>query len=158
MAELGRGVKAGIVAGIIYGIVVGILQAIVTIGMWDTIISAYDQAVSGYGVTMTLTQAVLLPTLFISGIIGGIIGGIILGLIYAAIYNSLPGSTSVKKGIVLAIIFWLIFSVGLGYASLGVYGTTFFIIQNIVIGLIVSIFWGYLLGKFWDRFAPAPAA
>lgn len=93
---------------------------------------------------------------FIGAIFSGIIGGLIFGLIYAAIYNSLPGSSSVAKGIVLAIIFWLILSVGIGFVVSGIFGMTYYILNSIIIGLIGSIIWGYLLGKFWDKYSGQP--
>jgi len=44
-----------------------------------------------------------------------------------------------------------------GYGNLALYGTTFFLVSNVVIGLITSLIWGFLMGKFWDKFAPAGA-
>ena len=64
---------------------------------------------------------------------------------------------SVMKGIILSLIFWVIFSLALGYTSIAVYGMEYFAVNNVVMGLITSVIWGFLLGKFWDKFAPAKA-
>ena len=148
MMDFGRGIKAGIAAGIIYGIILGILEIILTASMWSTIAVGYN----GLTPTVELVLSILVPIIFIKTLIVGIIGGTIFGLIYAAIYNSLPGSSSVAKGIVLAIIFWLIFSVGIGFAVNRIFGMTYYILDSIIIGFIGSITWGYLLGKFWDKY------
>ena len=153
MADFGRGIKAGIISGIIYGIIIGIFSAIVSFIMWDTISAAYDDVISGFGfgglIEFTLEGQIING--FIGGIIYGIIFGLIFGLIYAAVYNSLPGSTSIMKGIVLMLIVWLILSVGLGYLSIDLFGTTYYIV-SLITGLIGSIIWGFLLGKFWDKY------
>ena len=58
----------------------------------------------------------------------------------------MPGGTSVKKGIVLSIIFWLIFGVALNTGTIMVYPVL------IIISLICALIWGALLGVFWDKF------
>jgi len=162
MAEFGRGIKAGIVAGIISGIISMVFSIIQYSALWDAVASYYE-GLSGTGGFFTgmaeVSLIAMIPGLAIGAIIGGIIGGIIFGLIYAAVYNSLPGSTSIMKGIVLSLIFWLIFTVALGYASASMIGIgmTFYGI-SLVFGLISSLIWGFLLGTFWDKFAPKPAA
>ena len=163
MTDIVRGIKAGIVSGIVYGIIIGILSAIVTYIMWDTIFAAYESFFGDLGMSGLFTAAqISLSTQIISGFIGGIIGGVIFGLIfgliYAALYNSLPGSTSMMKGIVLMLIVWLILSVGLGFFSIGMFGMTYYIVNSVVVGLIGTIIWGYLLGTFWDKFGTKSAA
>ena len=134
MADFGRGIKAGIVAGIIYGIISVILGVIIAVVYWETILSNYA------GITVTTSDMMgvigfLIPALIIAGIIGGIIFGLIFGLIYAAIYNSLPGSTSTMKAIILSLIGWIIFSLGLGYGNLAV-DTMYFVVNNVIFGII----------------------
>ncbi len=155
MADFVRGIKAGIVSGIIYGIISAILGLLIIMVYWQTLMGGLG--VFFMGTDMMAVFMFMLPSLFIGAIVAGIIGGIIFGLIYAAIYNSLPGSTSVMKGIVLSLLFWIIFSLALGYTSMTVYGMEYFAVNNVVIGLITSVIWGFLLGKFWDKFAPAKA-
>ena len=154
MAEFGRGIKAGIVSGVIYAIVSAIVLSIVVFAVFDWLLSSYTGTGFGYFMMGSFGATVIITGIVIGTIIWGIIAGIIFGLIYAAVYNSLPGSTSGMKGIVLAIIAWLIFSVGLGWGSI-VFGYTYFAI-TIITGLILWIFWGYLLGKFWDKFGGKP--
>ena len=155
MADFGRGIKAGIVSGIIYGIVSVILGIITAVIYWETILGNYA------GITVSTADMMgvigfLIPILAISAIIGGIIFGIIFGLIYAAIYNSLPGSSSVMKAIVLSLIGWLILSLGMGYGNLAV-DTMYYVVNNVIFGLIGWIIWGYLLGVLWDKFGARPA-
>ena len=113
---------------------------------------------SGMGIVIEgAVVAIVFVLAIIGGIIFGIIGGIIFGSIYAALYNSLPGSTSVIKGIVLAIIFWIIFSILLGYGTLTV-NMELYVINNVIIGIIAALFWGFLLGKFWDKYGKPSGA
>lgn len=158
MAELGRWAKAGIVAGIFYAILSAILGAIVIFIFKETIMEYAEEALINVGITGTDVESLLVfifPAMIFGIIIGGIIFGLIFGLIYAALYNSLPGSTSVAKAIILSIIAWLIFSVGLGYSNIASFGIAYYVIGSIVIGIITWIIWGYLLGRFWDRFGKA---
>lgn len=155
MADFGRGIKAGIVSGIIYGIISVIFGAITAVIYWETILSNYAGITVGAADMMGVI-GFLIPILAIAGIIGGIIFGLIFGLIYAAIYNSLPGSTSVMKAIVLALIGWVLLSLGMGYGNLAV-DTMYYVVGNVIFGLIGWIIWGYLLGVFWDKFGAKPA-
>ena len=87
-------------------------------------------------------------------IIGGVIIGLIIGLIYAAAYHVIPGSSSIIKGLVVALLLWLILSILpiliLGSYLTGSYSSTFEL--AILNGLILYLFFGFLLGLFWDRF------
>ena len=155
MAEYGRGAKAGIFAGIIYAIISAILGAIVIFAFKDAIMENAEQALIDAGITGTDVGSLIvfiIPAMIFGIIIGGIIFGLIFGLIYAAVYNSLPGSTSIKRGIVLSIIAWLIFSVGFGYINIASLGIAYYLINSIIIGFITWAIWGYFLGHFWDRF------
>jgi hypothetical protein len=131
MAEYGRGIKAGLIGGIVAGIVLAVLTAIliyVTEGSTD------------FANTIT--------TIVASNLIGYIIFGIIFGIIFAAIYDKLPGATAIMKGMSLAIIIWIL-GIIIGYfTTFQTFGITTFG-GNIIIGLISSIIWGYIIGRFW---------
>ena len=147
MAELMIGAKAGIVAGLCYGIIAGVLNTVTYAVFWDSI----DELIIHSGGPVTLTLSALIPMIFINAIIGGIIGGILFGLIYALLYKSLPGSSSVKKGIGLALIFWFILSVLFGYISVFYLGIAFYGV-NVLFGFIAACIWGYLLGHYWEKY------
>jgi hypothetical protein len=136
MADFGRGIKAGIVASIIYGIVWGLIifliPAVLFPGLW---------ALPGFA-AMWATLAMF--TLIVI-IIASIISGLIIGIIYAAAYNSLPTKSSYVKGMLVAIIFWIINLV----LNLAWIGEIVYLILSFVFGVIV---FGFLLGLFWNMF------
>ncbi|MHA1687618.1 MAG: DUF6789 family protein [Candidatus Heimdallarchaeaceae archaeon] len=157
MPDLGRGIKAGLAAGIIYMLVL-IMFALITTSILlqcpyslgsPNLLTPHIERMFG----VTGFPAVILVTLLgtLTYAIIGVIGGIIFGLVYATVHNILPGSTSVFKGIALSYIFWLIFSVALGFIS-GVIDMYYFFLNFVVIGFISSIVYGFSLGKFWDKF------
>lgn len=150
MAELARGAKAGIVSGVIYGALNGLFVKLVAISVLFP--SAFAEHF-GQG---------LLITWFGGGVIFGVIGGVIFGLILAAGYTRLSGRTSVIKGVILSIPFWVV---------MGIYDDVMQTVDvagwdavmpvvaiPLVLGLAVSILWGVLLGFFWDRFGTKPPA
>jgi len=148
MVEYSRGLKAGIISGLIFGIVNAIAAAFIYWFMLESIPGEMWEGLTNAGIyTLTL----LIP----GKIIFGIIGGAIFGLIFAAFYNRLPGSKPIVNGIVIAIIYWLIFSVLIGHFSkeyyLASYGITY--IADVVIGFIIYLFWGFLLVSFWNKFS-----
>jgi len=157
MYDLIRGLKSGLAAGIIYisaltlftliAIYI-IVQCSPTVGS-PNLLTPHIKMIFG----VTGFPAIILGTLIgtLAYVIIGGIGGIIFGLIFATVYNSLPGSTSIFKGITLSYIFWLIFSVFLGFIF-GAINISYYIVIYILIGFISSIIYGYSLGKFWDKF------
>ncbi|UCD13347.1 MAG: zinc ribbon domain-containing protein [Thermoplasmatales archaeon] len=135
MADLGKGLKAGAVAGVIYGAVGEVIKQIVYSLSWGDRIYYY---------------------VFFSAIPGAIYGlilGIIIGLIFAVAYKSLPGTTSIVKGLIISIFSWLIFSFLFQYII--IYYRFYFSERyqiTIIADLILFIFFGFLLGVFWDKF------
>jgi CBS domain containing-hemolysin-like protein len=153
MADYGRGAKAGAIAGV----VTGIIEAIGTFALFslttDAIKTALQSTTLPAGVTIdqlvTLTQYIAVISVFI----GSIIGGAILGIIFAAVYNKYMTSKSLPmRGIVFGIILWLI-GIVLNIGSFS-YGTTY-VAVSIIVGLVSSLIYGYLLGHF---FKPKQAA
>lgn len=147
MVEYSRGLKAGIISGLVFGIVNAIVAAFIYWFMLELIPGEMSEGLINAGV---YTLALLIP----GKIIFGIIGGAIFGLIFAAFYNKLPGSKPIVNGITTAIIYWIIFSLIIGYFFrkyyFAAYGITY--IADVIIGLIMFLFWGFLLVKFWDKF------
>jgi len=85
--------------------------------------------------------------------------GILLGKMFQALHNRLPTQTYTQKGLVYAFVVWLF----LGIAAL----ILPFIIKDFpatkdypghIPNVIVWLFYGFLLGKFYDAFSKQPDA
>ena len=147
MTEYIRGLKAGIVSGLIFGIANAIVASLIFWFMLESIPGEMSEGLIKVG-------TYILTLLIRDKIIFGIIGGVIFGLIFSIFYNKLPGSKPIVNGIATAIIYWVIFSVFIGNFSKGYYisyyGTSYG--ADLFIGLIMYLFWGFLLIKFWQKF------
>jgi len=138
MAEYGRGAKAGAIAGV----VLGIIEAI---GIYATFSFTRDSIKSTLPAGITIDQ--VLYTLVIGTFVGSIIGGVILGVIFAAVANKYMTSKSFEmRGLVFGIVLWISGILG-NIGNFG-YGTTY-IAASVLIGLVASLIYGYLLGHFF---------
>ncbi|TMI62135.1 hypothetical protein E6H16_06425 [Candidatus Bathyarchaeota archaeon] len=138
MADYGRGAKAGAIAGV----VLGIIEAV---GIYATFSFTSDSIKRTLPAGITIDQA--LYALVIGTFVGSIIGGVILGVIFAAVANKYMTSKSFEmRGLVFGIILWIIGILG-NIGNFG-YGTTY-IAVSVLIGLIASLIYGYLLGHFF---------
>lgn len=136
MIEWSKGLKAGALSGIIYGAVNALTSDIISSLRWDYNISFY----------------VFFSAIW--GIIPGLIIGLIIGAVFAAVYRLLPGTTSLVKGIGLSILSWFLFSflfqhIIFKYPSY----VSKYDQREILVSLILFIFFGFLLGIFWDKFS-----
>jgi hypothetical protein len=159
MAGLLKGAKVGAVSGVFSG---AVISPIMNFGSWPVvwlrrrllnlpIYSTFESHIA------TVMQPRYLVTIIIMSIIFEVFLGLIFGLIFAGLYDKLPGKTPKKKGIVMSIIYWLAIPVGISVLReirygglLGLYW--FFMGSGIwvtALGLIPSILWGYMLGRFW---------
>ena len=147
MADYGRGAKAGAIAGV----VTGIIEAIGTIALFS--FTANDIKTALQGTTLpagiTIDQA-LTAAMYLAAVvtfIASIIVGLILGVIFAAVANKyMTGKSFEMRGLVFGIILWIIGILG-NIGNFG-YGTTY-IAVSVLIGLIASLIYGYLLGHFF---------
>ena len=148
MADFGRGIKAGLVTGVVYAAISAIFtftlvgyQYLYTSGFWDA--------------------AGLVP------LGGSIVRGIIFGAVFATLYNFLPGTTSVVKGVVLSLFFWIVTVIEVIYTTLGwpwetngivdtgtYYGGMINLssISLVLISIMSALVFGALTGFLWDRF------
>ncbi len=147
MIDFKRVVKTGVVSGIINGIISAIPLTIMIIFLTDTYPSVYEMGTYQNGFLIILI--IYLVTTGI-GILIGLVTVTIFTSIYAIIYKWIPGSTSVIKGIILALIAWLILSVGFGYTELISSMQNY--LANISVRLITWLVVGILVGIFWDKF------
>jgi hypothetical protein len=161
MADFDRGIKAGIVTGIIYLAISAILGAIYQDNPFSL-----PHFILGTGLTPLFTWRSLTDPSFVISLLIQYIGrGIVFGVVFAALYNFLPGTTSVKKGVVLSAFLYIIALVGAIYTTPG-WPTDGTIIDGIyyigtldlsslslaLAGIISALIFGVLTGFLWDRF------
>jgi hypothetical protein len=157
MAYFVRGIKAGVAAATVYLTVSVILAAI---GQMFWYPSSFIYA-AGLGIDLKLTD----PSLVIFSILSRIVCGIIFGAVFAALYDYLPGTTSVKKGVMLSSFLWILGAVEFIYTIPGwptggsqtstAAGLLTVCLSSVGLALISIIFalaFGALTGFLWDRF------
>jgi len=152
MGNTTNGVKAGVVAGVVYGIVLGILSYFTVISEKSRIITALTNSLPPnqpftpeqlYGIVLLVTPVLLT--------IGGVIGGLIVGALYGKLFERIPGGSATVKGILVAIVLWLILSVVGGIGNIQYGAATY--LSGIGVGLISALAFGFLLGYFYGRFS-----
>jgi len=147
MADYGRGAKAGAIAGVVLGIIEAIGLYATFSFTRDSIKSAIQGTTLPAGITIDQAVDLALHTLVIGTFVGSIIGGVILGVIFAAVANKYMTSKSFEmRGLVFGIVLWIIGILG-NIGNFG-YGTTY-IATSVLIGLVGSLIYGYLLGHFF---------
>jgi hypothetical protein len=125
--------NVGIAAGFLWGVI----QAILIGGIFLMLLAEN----LGIQVGVLFGPSEIAPLMMVKCILYGIIGGAIFGVIYGVVYNSLPGTSSVVKGVVLSIIWWLVFGIAINYEQLAIIpivATTVLV----VLSLISAIIWG----------------
>ena len=161
MADFDRGIKAGVVTGGIYLAISAILGAI-----YQNNPLSFPHFILGTGLTPLFTWRSLADPSFVISLFIQYIGrGIAFGAVFAALYNFLPGTSSVKKGVVLSAFLYIIALVGAIYTTPG-WPTDGTIIEGIyyigmldlssislaLAGIISALIFGALTGFLWDRF------
>jgi len=146
MAEFRTGAMVGGVAGIIYGALFGVSGLAIMLAFGAKLEQLIGPSVAG------LDTVALILIFIISGIIVGVAVGAIFGVAYAALYRVLPGNTSLQKGAIFSIIFWL---TGLVFSrnTFRILGETTIVTILVIHGLITALIWGVLVGAFWDKFS-----
>jgi hypothetical protein len=103
-----------------------------------------------------LNQNELSTSAIIWYIIMLVISSLIIGLLYCGAYETyhdkLPGSTDLKKALILSIIFWFISSVLLGYISniFKPYDLIISMLKTLIIWLLIGI----IIEELWKKFGP----
>jgi hypothetical protein len=161
MADFDRGIKAGVLTGIIYLVISATLGAI-----YQNNPLSMPHFILGTGLTPLFTWRSLTDPSFVISLLIQYIGrGIAFGGVFAALYNFLPGTTSVKKGVVLSAFLYIVALVGAIYTTPG-WPTDGTIIDGIyyigtldlsslslaLAGIIFALVFGTLTGFLWDRF------
>jgi hypothetical protein len=158
MADFRRGIKAGAAVAAIYLVVSVIFEVTGFSDQFPTITTA-----AGLGIQLESTY----PSIVILSIWSYIYRGIVFGAIFAALYSFLPGSTSVKKGVVLSSFLWIVAVIQViyttpgwpwtsnGFSGSGTYFSGMISLSSIglaVAGIISTLAFGALTGLLWDRF------
>ena len=152
----GRGAKAGAISGVVLGVILAVLYYIVFLSLTDTIKSAIGGTTLPSGVSIDQVFALALTFLVVGVVVGSIIIGVILGVVFAAVHNMyMKGQSLAMRGLVFGVIIWLI---GLGFNVSNFYYGTAYVAASVVIGLVASLIYGYLLGTLYGRGGPKPVA
>ncbi|HUW44331.1 MAG TPA: hypothetical protein VMW50_00915 [Dehalococcoidia bacterium] len=168
MADFGRGIKAGVITVIAYMVIAAILGAI----YYNSLSGPFSvpdfvvDLISGAGLMLFTWRSFT----DLSGVIEllqyYVVSGILFGAVFAAMYNFLPGTTSIKKGMVLSAFLWILGALWLIYVNLGwPTGTEDISISKVtcvtvrlstviqaLAGIISALVFGALTGFLWDRF------
>jgi multisubunit Na+/H+ antiporter MnhE subunit len=161
LADFGRGIKAGVATGIVYMAISAILGAI-----YHNLLSIppfiYAAQLSPF-LLRDLTDFSFWASVFFPYIVRGMI----FGAVFAALYNFLPGTSSVKKGVVLSLSLCIVALVEAIYTTPGwptdgtivsgfyaLYGGVLYLssFSLALAGFISALVFGALTGFLWDRF------
>jgi hypothetical protein len=155
MADFRRGIKAGVAAATVY-LIVSVILAVIGRTFWYP--SGFIFA-AGLGIHLELMD----PLGVILSILTRIVGGIIFGAVFAALYDYLPGTTAVKKGVVLSAFLWILGAVRLIYITLGwptggsqtstAAGVTVSLssVGLALVSIIFALAFGALVGAIWNK-------
>jgi len=148
MADFRRGIKAGVAAAAVYLIISVILEL---------------SHLSPSGITLAAGLGIHLDPLgVIFSILSRIVRGIVFGAVFAALNHYLPGTTAVKKGVVLSAFLWILGAVGLiyttpgwptsgGHTSMAGITVSLSSIGLALVSIIFSLAFGALVGAIWNK-------
>jgi hypothetical protein len=157
MADFKRGMKAGVAVAGVYLIISVIFEVTGFSDQFGITMAA------GLGISFGLTDF----PFAIYSILPLIVRGIIFGAVFAALYNFLPGTTSVKKGVVLSAFLWVVAVIQIiyttpgwpwtpnGFSGSGTYYSGMISLSLIwlaLAGIISALAFGALTGLLWGRF------
>jgi hypothetical protein len=157
VAAFGRGIKAGAAVAGVYLLIAVILELTGFSRQFSIITMA-----SGLRIELDTTY----PSILILSLWGYMFRGIVFGAIFAALYSFLPGTTNVRKGVVLSALLWVVALIEIVYASAGwpwhdgghLYAATYYgstvCLSSVGLALVNIIFtlgFGALVGSVWNR-------
>jgi hypothetical protein len=157
LADFRRGIKTGVAVAAVYLVISVILELTGFSDQFPTITRA-----AGLGIQLESTY---LPIVILS-IWSYMFRGIVFGGIFAALYSFLPGTTSVRKGVVLSAFLWIVALIEVIYATPGwpwhdgghSYAATYYgsmvCLSSVGLALVNIMFtlaFGALVGSVWNR-------
>jgi hypothetical protein len=158
LADFGRGIKAGVAAAGIYLVFAVILAAIGQIFWYP------ENFIHAAGLGVELES--MYPSIVVFSIWSYMFRGIVFGAIFAALYSFLPGTTSVRKGVVLSAFLWIVALVEIIYTTPGwpwhdgghsyaaAYCGSTVCLSSIGLALVNIMFtlaFGALVGAVWNK-------
>jgi len=161
LTDFGRGIKAGVAVAAIYLIISVIFEVT---GFSDQF--GYITMAAGLRTSLELMGPSFVITLILVDIVPRVIRGIVFGAVFAALYNFLPGTTSVKKGVVLSAFLWVIAVIQAiyttpgwpwhadGFSGSGTYYSGTLSLSSVglaLAGIISALVFGTLVGAIWNR-------
>jgi len=153
LGRIGTGAKAGVVSGAVYGVISAVTMYVMVLSMKEEVISVIGESLpQDFPITAEQLFEFTLILVPIFAILFGLVVGVILGVIYGWGYEKIPGGNAVYKGLIIGVIFWIIFFVLLGLGNLQ-YGAPYFMV-SLAWNLVISLVFGALLGVFYDKFTP----
>jgi len=156
LVDFGRGIKAGVAVAAAY-LIVSVILELTGFSYQFPVITA-----AGLGIQLESTY----PSIVILSIWSYIYRGIVFGAIFAALYSFIPGTTSVRKGVVLSAFLWIVALVEVIYATPGwpwhdgghsyaatYYGSTVCLssIGLALVNIMFTLAFGALVGAIWNR-------
>jgi len=157
LVDFGRGIKAGAAVATGYLVVAVILELTDFSQQFPSIITA-----AGLGIQLESTY----PSIVILSIWSYMFRGIVFGAIFAALYSFLPGTTSVRKGVVLSAFLWIVTVIEVIYTTPGwpwhdgghsytatYYGSTVCLssVGLALVNIIFTLAFGALVGAMWNK-------
>lgn len=151
--------KTGAAAGAIYGFLAGVVALAMNIIMKEEVIkqtqAQFTQVPYEIPITAEHVYPIVVAMSVPGAIISGMIVGAILGIVFLLLRRELSGKDSKRKGLCFAILLLAgtgiaeLVSPGSGL-SLVMVQTTFIVFTPL--NILFFLLFGYLLGKFYDRF------
>jgi hypothetical protein len=158
LADFKRGIKAGVAAAGVYLVFAVILAAIGQIFWYP------ENFIHAAGLGVELES--MYPSIVVFSIWSYMFRGIVFGAIFAALYSFLPGTTSVRKGVVLSSFLWIVAVIQVIYTTPGwpwhdgghsyaatYYGSTVCLssIGMALVNIMFTLAFGALVGAIWNR-------
>jgi hypothetical protein len=154
LADFRRGIKAGVAVGAIY-LTVSIGLAAIGQTFWYPSNFIYA---AGLGIQLVPVE----PFVLASSIWSYMFRGIVFGAIFAALYSFIPGTTSIRKAMVLSAFLWILGAVGSIYMTpgwpagvgtstvAGLLPVSLSLIDLTLVSVISAVAFGALVGAVWN--------
>ncbi len=141
-----RGTSAGVGAGLVVAIIWDILQIMAFFAL-IFLTGKNLIEINGVGFMIDMSSSNLLGF-----IINCIWIGVIVGILYMLFYAYIPGNTSIKKGLFIGFIFGVINIIFMITSMTLITNSYIFLIWTALKIFGLWLFFGFLLGYFWDKF------
>ncbi len=140
LVELGRDI--GAIAGVIYLIFIYLFISIPFASSKESTFAYVDFSPNAFSEFLGLLMF----------LVSGAIYGTFWGTIFVVIHKKLPGKKPLEKGIVYALILWIIgLLLNIGYFGLGEIPLPYYVIITLIANLIFGILVGYYSRNYYNK-------